>query len=192
MTLSTFGACCQTTEQLCPPASSSQPACLQTPRLTFIRRSDRPAAADIGGKYTYGEHKSRSADSHAPGTTSLLTQYLSVTGIWDAPALQPAWLGAAGVAAENNYLCAAVGGHLQRRFPIPTAAVTGRRRRRMQNTPSPLKPANQGASELSAPATLRLPPQPLLWKTPALLFANRLQSAALSTLASSQSGVTRA
>lgn len=31
----------------------------------------------------------------------------------------------AGVAAENNYPCLSIGGHLQRRFPIPTAAVMG-------------------------------------------------------------------
>lgn len=47
-----------------------------------------------------------------PGTPSPLTQYLSVTGIRERS-------GSAGVAAENNYLGVAVGGHLQRLFPRP-------------------------------------------------------------------------
>lgn len=155
MTLSTFSVCRQTTEQLCPPALSG---CFFTTASVFanIQITFHPALRqDTGGKYTYGEHKYRSADSQAPGSASPLTQYLSVTGIRDAPALQVAWLRVAGVAAENNYPCLSIGGHLQRRFPIPTAAVTGRRRRRMQNTPSPLKPANQRASEraVNSPAS---------------------------------------
>lgn len=73
---------------------------------------------------------------------------------------EAAWLRDGGVAVENNYLCITIGGHLQQHFTVPTAAVTGGLG--MQNTPSQPKPANQGASELSTPATLRLPVQSFL------------------------------
>lgn len=111
-------------------------ACLQTSRLTLARRSDRPAAhPDTGGKYTYGEHKYWTPTPERLGPSPASSVTPSVTAIRDGclctllPRLRPAWLWDAGAAVENNYFRITIGGHLQRRFTVPTAAVTGRRRR---------------------------------------------------------------
>lgn len=81
------------------------------------------------------------------------------------PGLQmPAWLGNGGFAAENNYLRITIGGHLQWHFTVPTAAVTGRkrRRRRWDAKHSVTAKASKPVRELSTPATLRLPVQSFL------------------------------
>lgn len=88
-----------------------------------------------GGKYTYGEHKYWTPTPERLGPRPASSVTPSVTAIRDGclctllPRLRPAWLWDAGAAVENNYFRITIGGHLQRRFTVPTAAVTGRRRR---------------------------------------------------------------
>lgn len=183
MTLSTFSARRQTTEQLCPPALSAG-FFITASVFANIQINFHPALRRAGSALTPG------ANTHMENTnTGVLTRKhpgphpyqlnISVSPgsgrLPRLPGCEPLKIITPVLPSEATF----------RGSPPTTAAVTGRR---MQNTP--LKPANQGASELSAPAALRLPPLP--WKTPAPLFANRLQSARLSTFPSWQSGITRA
>lgn len=139
---------------LLPPPSSGSvcrafyhgegaPACLQTSRLAFSRALRQAGSPLTSGPSTHSENTN--AELLTPSTPRLQTTNSitsSVTEIRERccsrgsnlPACLPAWLWNGGVAVENNYLRITIGGHLQWHFTVPTAAVTGRRRRDAKHT----------------------------------------------------------